>query len=106
MTMKLQNRRPYKPIDLYGAEHGSDEIARQVEIHVEQLEGKFGRERLLKTISNIKPEDLSQHVTNHRSIIRSEKWPHEDRPSSFEDFCKEYKRAALAYVNVGFEALA
>lgn len=106
MTMKLQNRRPDKPIDLYGATHGSDDISRQVETHVKQLEGTFGRERLLQTISNIKPEAFSQHVTNHRSIIRSGKWPNEDRPSSFEDFCNEYKRAALAYVNVGFEALA
>lgn len=103
--MKLQNPTLDRLGDFPVVVNLALDILRKVEDHVSQLEAAFGRKRLLKTIFKVGPEAISQHVANHRRIIRNGNWPNEVRPSSFSVFCNEYMRAAIAYATTGFEAL-
>lgn len=77
----------------------------RIERHVEEYEKAFGRERLLRLVSQIPLSDINEHVNDYRQVIRRRKWPNENRPTSFALFLKEYEWATLAYLRVGFLAL-
>lgn len=83
----------------------STAIVARVEQNIRQQELKFGRKILLQTIAGMGSDVVVEHVARYRAVIRTGKWPNENRPSPFETFCSEYERSAHAYVNVGFEAL-
>ncbi|MDP2759783.1 MAG: hypothetical protein Q8O64_05170 [Sideroxyarcus sp.] len=83
----------------------STKIFERIERYVRNVELRFGRERLLRTISEVHIDYFSKHVDHYRVIVRTGEWPNEDRSTSFPIFCSEFERSAVAYINVGFDAL-
>ena len=78
----------------------------RVEMLISCSEERFGKGRLLRTVSAIDECDRLTHVDFYRVFIRTNTWPNSMRPSGMGEFYDEYERSAVQYVKVGFEALA
>ncbi len=81
------------------------EVINQLENRIRIHENLFGKQALINIATAVPTDSVVSHVEYYRHLIRNNSWPNTSRPSTLASFIRDYYRSALAYIDVGFEAL-